>query len=267
MRTRWGTQASQQTLSARIARGFAYGHPTETVNLVSHGILERQSGFNKALGIDTPEDCNSVDNQLLDLLAILDEHLCEFSYLLGNRPSLADFALFGPLWAHGFNDPWSAEILEVNAPQVCNWLQEMANLGDKRGLLGREEFGHWLDLEAALPETLIKLVTFIARTYLPQALGYREAMINQQENFTTTIYGIETQLPRFDYRAGTFAELQQRFVDLSPNDQSWLESSLATTGLFPDMMADEIKRNPHFDALTPPFVSNPEQNKLAYKGE
>ena len=267
MRTRWGTEASQQTLSSRIARGFTYGHHTEITKMGSQMILDRQSGFNGPLAIEKEEDCQSVDQQLLDLLKILDAHLSEYAYLLGDRPSIADFAIFGPLWAHGFNDPWSAEILEVNAPQVCNWLQEMANIGDTRGCLGREEFGDWLDLESELPVTLIQLISFIAKTYLPQALGYRDAMVSGDKRFTTTVYGIETELPKFDYRAGTFAELQQKFANLEVPQQAWIETALTSSGLFPSLMAGEIKPNPHFAKLTVPFVTDPALNGLAYKGE
>jgi len=267
MRTRWGTEASQRTLSSRIARSFTYGHPTEITKMGSQMILDRQSGFNVAIAIEKEEDCQSVDQQLLDFLKILDTHLSEYAYLLGDRPSIADFAIFGSLWAQGFNDPWAAEILEVNAPQVCNWLQEIANIGDSRGCLGRDEFGDWLDLESELPDTLIQLVSFIAKTYLPQALGYRDAMITGDKRFTATIYGIETELFAFEYRAGTFAELQQKFANLEVPQQAWIETALTSSGLFPSLMAGEIKPNPHFAKLTVPFVTDPALNGLAYKGE
>lgn len=267
MRTRWGTSTGQQTLSARISRGFLHGQPSEIARSISQSTLKRQSGFNKSFAIETEKDCQAVDDQFIDLVKILDEHLTHFSYLLGDRPSLADFAFFGPLWAHGFNDPWSAEILEVNAPQVCNWLQEMANIGDNRGHLGREDFGDWLNLKKPLPESLLKLVSFVARTYLPQALGYRGAMMRQSKSFTVNIYGIETTMPRFDYRAGTFAELQQRFVGLNSADKTWLGQALASTGLLPALLTDEVVPSPFFAQLTPPFINDPGQNRLAYKGK
>lgn len=266
MRTRWGTESSQRTLSGRIARRLTLGQTSEMNKLAAQMIRERQSGFDAPLGIAREQDRESVDQQLLDLLKILDEHLSEYGYLLGDRPSLADFALAGPLYGHGFNDPWSAEILEVNAPQVCNWLQEMANLGDNRGCLGRETFGDWLDLEQGLPDTLVQLVAFIAKTYLPQAQGYRDAMLSGEKQFTATIYGVETPLPRFDYRAGTFAQLQARYQSLGEGERAWLSTALATTELLPALMEGGIQPNPHFEKLTQPFVTDPVQNRLAYKG-
>ena len=264
MQLRWGNEMSQRTSSARIARGFTYAEKTETVQMVAQMAVERQVGIVKSLlGLDREEYCQSVDRQLLDLLRILDAHLAEYAYLLGDRPSLADFGMFGPLWSFGLTETVGQEILETNAPQVCNWLQEMADIGDPRGCQGREEFGDWLDADQGLPETLVQLAAFIAKTYLPAALGYRSAMANEDETFTTDIYGVETQLPRFDFRAGTFAQLQQRLAGLDDADRDWIEKALEGTGLFPALL-EEIKPNPYFADLTPPFVTNPEKNMKSY---
>ncbi len=262
-RTRWGSDASARTLGARIARRFSRGQPTAVINERAQMLRERQTGNNRVLGLETVEACQNVDQQLLDFLAILDKHLSEYGYLLGDRPSMADFALFGAFWAHGLNDPWSAEILEVNAPQVCNWVQEMAEFGDSRGGLERTEFGEWLQLDQQVPEAFSQLLAFIARTYLPQAKGYAQAMLNQAPTFNACIYGLDTELPRFDYRAGSFAVLQQRFVKLPHTAKEWLEESFADSGLFPALLADGIHPNPHFAKLTPPFVTDTEQNRLA----
>ncbi len=267
MRTRWGAEGGQNTLSARIARGFTYGQQSEMIKMGSKMILSRQSGFNEALGLATEEECKSVDQQYLDMLAILDKHLSDYSYLLGDRPSLADFAFFGPLWAHGFNDPDSAQILEVNAPQVCNWLQEMANLGDSRGGLGRTDFGGWIDIDGGVPESLIELLSFINKTYLPQAKGYRHAMLNSDSSIKVDIYGTQSQIPAWNYRAGTYAQLQKRFTLLNVQQQEWLENALTPSGLLPALMEGGIHENPQFEGLTAPFVTNPALNKLAYKGD
>ncbi|MBT4642182.1 MAG: glutathione S-transferase family protein [Deltaproteobacteria bacterium] len=265
MRLRWGNKMSLRTSSSRIARGFSYAENTEMVQMVSQFVVERQVPITKTLlGLDREEYGQSVDRQFLDLLEILNAHLAEFGYLLGDRPSLADFGMFGPLWSFGLTEPVGQEILETKAPQVCNWLHEMADFGDSRGCQGREEFGDWLDADKELPETLVQLAGLIAKTYLPAALGYRSAMVNEDENFTTDIYGVETQLSRFDFRAGTFAQLQQRLARLDDSDRDWIEKALEGTGLFPSLL-EEIKPNPYFADLTPPFVTDPEKNMKSYR--
>ncbi len=264
MRKRWGNEASRRTVSSRISRGFSYGYPNEIIKMGAEFIRDRQiTNMDTLLAIAKEEDCKSVDQQMLDLLAILDTHFLETAYLLGDRPSLSDFAFFGFLWSYGFNEPALVAIMEVNAPQVCNWLQEIADLGDHRGCVGREEFGDWLDLEEGLPDSILQLIQFIAKTYLPLAMGCRDAMFNGDKRVRAVIYGVETELPRFDYKVGTFAQLQQKLTDLNDSQKKWLENTLSETGLFPSLLDGGIKPNPHFADLTPPFVTDPDKSRLA----
>jgi hypothetical protein len=89
-------------------------------------------------------------------------------------------------------------------------------------------------------------------------------MLSGEKGFTADIYGVETRLPRFDYRAGTFAQLQQRYADLAEKDQDWLYGELAVTGLLPSLMEGGIHPSPEFAGLTAPFVTDPTQNQRSY---
>ncbi len=269
MRTRWGKgfEINQRTVAARLARGLSHGQDNETIKFVSNFVMERQKGFSHSLGFETDEQIASIDRQLSRLLTILDEHLTQHGYLLGDKPSLADFAFFGGLWCHCFKDPGSSELFELQAPQVCRWLEEIEHLGDTRGCLGRETFGDWLDLDRTLPDTLLSLLQLVAETYLPQAEAYREAMKNDNKHATMTIDGIELSVPRFDYRAETYAQVQERYSACAESNREWLAQTLASTGLFPRFTEQEIVHNPAFSTLTPPFITDPKANKLSYSGK
>jgi hypothetical protein len=49
----------------------------------------------------------------------------EISYLLGTRPSIGDFGLIGPLYAHQYRDPASGALMRSCAPQVVSWVERM----------------------------------------------------------------------------------------------------------------------------------------------
>jgi len=97
-----------------------------------------------------------------------------------------------------------------------------------------------------LPDTIVQPASFNTKIYLPNALGYRDAMVSGEKRFTATIYGVETELPNYDFRAGTFAQLQQKLVDLGNEEKSWIDNALADTGLFPSLLDGKIKPNPNF---------------------
>jgi len=267
MRTRWGTEESSQSLSHQIARGMGYGSSADEVKAVARMINDRQSGFDKVLALNTDEEKESVDKQLAELLAILEKHFHTYSYLLGDRPSLTDFAFYGPLGAHMFKDPVSRMMLETTAPMVCRWLDELDQLGDTRGGLGREAFGDWLSVDDGIPETLLALIGFIARTFLPISFGYVDAMLKCEKFFKVTVDGVESSFKRMDYRAGTFAILQRRYIDLPDETKLWLSDVLAETGILPGLITRGVYPNPAFEKLTPPFITDPEANRIAYKGK
>jgi len=59
-----------------------------------------------------------------ELLACLNEHFEQHDFLLGGRPCVGDFALYGPLWAHLFRDPGSRHLFS-DAPHVCTWFERL----------------------------------------------------------------------------------------------------------------------------------------------
>ncbi|NTX38706.1 glutathione S-transferase [Myxococcus sp. CA033] len=59
------------------------------------------------------------------LLAELSRHFEHNDFLLGDRPSMGDFGLFGPLYAHQYRDPKSGEHLRRVAPRVAQWVERM----------------------------------------------------------------------------------------------------------------------------------------------
>jgi glutathione S-transferase len=77
------------------------------------------------LGASTPAMQQAVERSYEALLAELDAHFAQHPYLLGTRPSMADFGLYGPLYAHQYRDPASGALMRRLAPQVVGWVQRL----------------------------------------------------------------------------------------------------------------------------------------------
>ncbi|ELR14562.1 glutathione Stransferase [Acanthamoeba castellanii str. Neff] len=58
-------------------------------------------------------------------LGQLDAHFAQHAFLLGGRPTLGDFGLMGPLYAHISRDPYPGRLLRAKAPHVVQWLERM----------------------------------------------------------------------------------------------------------------------------------------------
>lgn len=59
------------------------------------------------------------------LLVDLDAHFAQFEFLFGSRPSIGDYGLIGPLYAHLYRDPASGALMERIAPNVVAWVLRM----------------------------------------------------------------------------------------------------------------------------------------------
>ncbi len=109
------------------------------------------------------------------LLGLLETHFGRHDYVFGGRPSLADFALLGPLYAHLYRDAVSGFALRTHFPIVCEWVertngegalnarmygQRLYSLDASRALVGRpatSDGGDWL-ADDAIPETLVPVL-------------------------------------------------------------------------------------------------------------
>lgn len=82
------------------------------------------------LGV-SEETASGIEAHYEGFLADYSAHLRRMPFLFGGRPSLGDFALFGPLYGPLYRDPASGEIMKRLAPGVVSWVERM--LGARSG--------------------------------------------------------------------------------------------------------------------------------------
>ena len=80
--------------------------------------------FVPRLGI-TESTIPAIEQSYQGLLAELDSHFKDHDFLLGGRPSIGDFGLIGPLYAHLYRDPHPGKLMRDTAPHVVAWVERM----------------------------------------------------------------------------------------------------------------------------------------------
>lgn len=151
MHYRWSYRADQETfLRAEFARAvppeIAYPKRLD----MAGAIMDRFNGFLPNLGV-APETIPAIEAAYEELLDVLEAHFRLHPYLLGGRPSLADFGMMAPLYAHLARDPVPAMLMRTRAPNVARWTERMnvAEIADPE-FPDREDF----PADDAIPETL-----------------------------------------------------------------------------------------------------------------
>jgi hypothetical protein len=80
-------------------------------------------------------------------------------YLFGDRPSLADFAIYGGNEAHFNREPLCRRWLEADAPRLVDHTHRLFEPED-------QDFGDWRKA-GDIPDALVSLLAEIGRLYLP----------------------------------------------------------------------------------------------------
>ena len=76
------------------------------------------------LGVDA-RTASAIEQGYCRLLDELDAHFADHEMLLGSRPSIGDFGLYGPLYAHQFRDPASGKLMQERAPNLVRWVKTL----------------------------------------------------------------------------------------------------------------------------------------------
>ncbi len=84
----------------------------------------RMNSFVPLLGIDETT-IPAVEDSYSALLDELNKHFSAYDYLLGDRPSIGDYGMIGPLYAHLYRDPYPGKMMRERAPQVARWVERM----------------------------------------------------------------------------------------------------------------------------------------------
>jgi glutathione S-transferase len=151
--------------AALAAYGATEAEKTETFARSSGRMRKAMAGF----GV-SPETIPAVEASYAEFLRLFDEHLAGSPYLLGGRPTIGDYGLIGPLYAHLARDPYPSELMKRTAYRVWRWTERMNAPNQDAGEYGNppeDLFAH-----DAVPQTLTRLLRFVAEDYLPEVEAF-----------------------------------------------------------------------------------------------
>jgi glutathione S-transferase len=157
MHYRWSVPENRAFAIAEFGRLSAPDASAQQQVEIGEKLAGPFAGALPALGI-APETIPGVEASYRAFLSELDQHLAAHPFLLGTRPSSADFAFFGPLYAHLYRDPASGRLMRELAPRVCQWVQR---------LLSPEPCSGDFLANDAVPETVLPLVARMFREFGP----------------------------------------------------------------------------------------------------
>tara|TARA_R110002110_G_scaffold407130_1_gene627869 strand:- start:3057 stop:4202 length:1146 start_codon:yes stop_codon:yes gene_type:complete len=171
MHFRWNFD---ETNRAFLARDFpAALAPTGAADDLQAAIFDMASSrMRKAMssfGVSA-ETAPAVEASYAEFLALFDAHLATSPYLLGGRPTIGDWGLIAPLYAHLARDPYPAQMMKQTTFRVWRWVERMNAPDQDAGEYGAPP--EVLFEGDSVPDTLKNLLRFIAEDYLPEIRAF-----------------------------------------------------------------------------------------------
>ena len=115
-----------------------------------------------------------VESLYLDYLEALNTHFEQYPYLLGWRPSIGDFGLIAPMYAHLGRDPHPAKLMQQRAVSVHRWVERMNRCDQDVP----EFFNAGSDFveDDEVPESLMAVLRVLAEDFVPETLAAADAI-------------------------------------------------------------------------------------------
>jgi glutathione S-transferase len=220
---RWSYEADQRSAAERIARiGLPTDAPNETVEKAAAGVRERMIPRLSFVG-SSPATKEHIEGSFRRWLRMVEAHLASRTYLLGERPALADLGVYAQLY-QCLTDPTPGGIMRSEAPRTVAWIERMLDPAqDRSAAQGR--FETWTTLRTTL-EPLLKRE--VAAVFLPWTLANAEAVRSGADTFSVDLEGRPFRQATQKYHARSLSALRGKYQ--ATTDRRDLDPILRATG-------------------------------------
>lgn len=156
--SRWSYPANTLTAGWQIAEELSSSLPIPAA-FARDRVVETMTASLPKLGVTEDNIDAWMSEVLVPWMRALDVHLAEGGYLLGGRPSIADFAVFGANAAHFMGDPYCRELTDEHGSAAVAHTARLL-------MPQQQSFGEWFDADD-IPDSLVALIAEAGRHYLP----------------------------------------------------------------------------------------------------
>lgn len=216
MHYRWGYKYSRELISNILVDEIST--PIPLPRFIVRRLIQRRQirSFTTRDGL-TPSTREHIERgylQALDGMSAILEHR---PFLLGTKPSLADFGFMAPMFRHFSQDPDPAEIMRTRAPLVYEWVARM--WAARQYPEGAFVF--------KISDILSPLLKEICETHLQQLRCNADAYGAGRSRFEMTVQGCDYRgMPVSRYRVYCLERLREHFLSLDAGSQEAVRSLL-----------------------------------------
>lgn len=238
LRTRWAHAENWETLLRdEAARDLLPGAPLFLSRRFADKVFK--GNMQKALavvGLRPGGQEEQLEGWAKALLDNFEEHLSHHSYLLGEHPTAADFALLGTLAAHVNRDPWPKREWMGARPVLSAWSERLhAGQGPSGDLLPNDGFAQTLEpvidlMLTELPIFLDQTAAAICEHVDKKGLSPGDSLPRVTRDVTAQIGGEDYVRSPFPYAVWRMQRIQSVYKTMSPQERADVDVFLSSKG-------------------------------------
>ena len=197
---RWAYQPDVWSTAERIAVQMMGAQGPLAVAQARQAVAERMTGRIGFVG-SNERTKPVIEASFKRALGLLDRHLASRPYLLGGRPAMADFGLWGQLY-EAATDPTPGAIMRASSPNVMAWVQRMVAPRDQ---------GPFEEFEALSADLMSLLTDEVGAFFLPWSTANAAAIASDAKTFDVVLAGNAWSQEPQKYHARSLAEIRRKY--------------------------------------------------------
>lgn len=216
---RWTREVDQDSAAYRIAMDQTDGQEKAAESMAPM-IKQRMVPRLSFVG-SSPETQEQIENAYVSLIESLEAHLAARPYVLGARPGMADFGLWGQLYEL-WSDPTPGALMKEKAPKLVAWVDRM---------LDPKAEGEFEPMDALLPTLEPILKDHVAGLFLPWSDANAKALAAGDKEFSVELSGKPFTQQTQKYHAKSLGVIRAKYEDIAESEE--LKQILDRTGCLP----------------------------------
>jgi glutathione S-transferase len=198
---RWSYPADCWATAERIALQMMGHQGALAVAQARAAVAERMTGRLGFVG-SNPVTRPLIEASFRQVVEILDRHLAARPYLLGGRPAMADFGLWGQFYEMA-TDPTPGAHMRTSAKHVVAWVERMV------APKAEGSFESWNALSGGLMPLLKQEVGAL---FLPWSAANAAAIQKGEKSFEVKLAGAAWSQEPQKYHARSLAEIRRKYA-------------------------------------------------------
>lgn len=244
MHYRWSYRESSKLLARQIAE--AMGRDVKAPGWLLRARIETRQRKNFVVkdGV-SKQTWDHVEQSYYRLLGFIREVVKHRPFIFGDRPTLADISLMGPLFRHYAMDPRPGIIMREDWPDVMEWVYRVwnARASQTNG-----------DLVTGIPDEVAHFLREIAETHLEALCANADAWAEAKKLHDPLIQGVQYRdVPVSQYRVWCLERLQEQRAAVSQNARDTLDAILQDNGALEPLTRQSAPNSGYNTQRSAPF--------------